>query len=359
MSAREIPLVSVIVRSMDRATLMPALASIAAQDYPSIEVVVVAARGREHRALPAQCGAHPLKFVTSDAPLRRPEAGNAGLDAFTGQWFTFLDDDDCFQPTHLALLVDAAHDASDVQVVYSLARAVFADGHQQVFGQPYSLIELYERNYIHLSTALIARGVLGLGCRFDTALDLHEDWDFFLQVAQRGPFHHIGAQAFEWHVEAGDSGGAAGRNHDAARFALLRDHVYAKWAPQRDALIDRVRHLLQQAGAAAQCGELAKARALCGEVLAASPGDPFGLNLLAMIERQAGRLPQARAMQQAAIAVRPQDANLVYNLALICRDLRDWAGAHAAIARAAAMEAGNPVFRQLQASLPPLSGPLN
>ncbi len=292
MSASASPLVSVIVRSMDRATLAAALASIAAQEYPNIEVIVIAACGRGHRALPPRCGAHPLRLVASDLALRRPEAANAGLTAVAGQWFTFLDDDDRFLPAHLTLLVAGAREAPGVRVTYSLTRALFADGRQEAFGQPYSLMQLYERNYIHLSTALIAREVLDMHCRFDTALDLHEDWDFFLQLAQLGPFHHVAAQAFEWHVEAGESGAGGGRNFDAARFAALRDHVYAKWSVQRNALIDRVHDLLQRADAAVRLGDHAKAEALCAEVLAVSPGDPFGLNLRAMLERNRDDWPR-------------------------------------------------------------------
>jgi glycosyltransferase involved in cell wall biosynthesis len=46
-----LPLVSVIVRSMDRTMLQDALGSVALQTYANVEVVVVNATGNPHSAL--------------------------------------------------------------------------------------------------------------------------------------------------------------------------------------------------------------------------------------------------------------------------------------------------------------------
>ena len=54
-AAAAAPLVSVLIRSIDRATLQQALDSVALQTYPNIEVVVVAAKPG-HGALPPRCG---------------------------------------------------------------------------------------------------------------------------------------------------------------------------------------------------------------------------------------------------------------------------------------------------------------
>ncbi len=50
------PSVSIVVRSIGRPTLERALASIAAQDHPAIEIVIVAASGSNHPALPGAIG---------------------------------------------------------------------------------------------------------------------------------------------------------------------------------------------------------------------------------------------------------------------------------------------------------------
>lgn len=322
--------VSVIVRSMARPTLDATLASIAAQDYPAIEVVVVAASGSSHPLLPGMCGEKPLRFVTSASRLPRPVAANAGLDNAKGEWITFLDDDDIFLPGHISGLMAARLDAPQTRLIHSYARGTFNDGRTRLFGQPHALMQLYERNYIHLSTTVFARELLTEGCRFDESLDIHEDWDFCLQAAQRTRFHFVPLHTFEWHVEAGDSGAGAGKNSDRTRFLQFRDRIYTKWAAAHDALVERVSPLLQLAGDFARNGQWAAAEAECNEALTASPNDPWALNVLAMIKRDAKDLRGARSAQELAVAIRPLDANLVYNLAALChaqgdiKDARRW-----------------------------------
>ena len=78
------PTVSLIVRSMARPTLAEALASIAQQTYPVLEVIVVNAHGPGYPPLGEQCGPFPLRFVDQGRPLERSAAANAGLDAARG-----------------------------------------------------------------------------------------------------------------------------------------------------------------------------------------------------------------------------------------------------------------------------------
>jgi len=59
----DIPLISVIVRSMDRSTLSKALDSIALQTYSNIEVLVVNAKGGFHGEIGDRCGRFPLKLI--------------------------------------------------------------------------------------------------------------------------------------------------------------------------------------------------------------------------------------------------------------------------------------------------------
>src|SRR5438132_1033057 len=102
------PLVSVIVRSMARPSLDATLASLAAQTHAPLEVVLVLASGPGHPVPPSHVGAHPVRVVTTGAPLARAPAANAGLDAAGGEWLTFLDDDDVFLPEHVSGLLASA-----------------------------------------------------------------------------------------------------------------------------------------------------------------------------------------------------------------------------------------------------------
>ncbi len=345
------PDVSVIVRSMARPTLDAALASAASQRGVTAEVLVVAACGPAHPPLPPACGPHVLRLVTGTGRLPRAAAANAGLDAARGRWITFLDDDDVFLPDHLAGLLAAAEHDPKVRVVTSYAKSVFRDGHVEWFGQPFSLTQLYERNFIHLSSTLFARALVLAGCRFDEDLEILEDWEFMLQLAQRARFRFVPLGSFQWHADAGDSGAAGGANHDAAKFASHRERIYARWAPARDALVERTAPLLERAAGLAQSGNLAGADVLCREVLEISANDPWALQLRAMLLRQAGRPADARGVQTLATAVRPQDASFVYNLALLDRECGDLDAARRNARRAAALDPAFAPARALLAEL--------
>jgi len=318
-----VPDVSVIVRSMARPTLDAALASLADQRDAVIEVLVVAAIGASHPALAASCGPHRLRLLESGAGLHRSAAANAGLDAARGEWITFLDDDDRFEPDHVGDLLRAARAAPAANVITSYAKAVHREGEVAMVGQPFSLTQLYERNFIHLSSALVSRSLVTQGMRFDQSLDVLEDWDFMLQLAQRATFHFVPLASFVWNADAGDSGAGRGVNHDPGKFATHRDRIYAKWGAAHDALIARTQPLLERALDAARQRRFDEALARCEEALALSANDPWALNLQAMVLNRQDRIEEARRVQALAVAVRPLDASFVYNLAQLDRAAGD------------------------------------
>jgi LmbE family N-acetylglucosaminyl deacetylase/glycosyltransferase involved in cell wall biosynthesis/GT2 family glycosyltransferase len=193
----DVPLVSVIVRSMDRPTLSDALASLAAQVYPNIEVVVVNAKGGSHSPLP-DYGPHvTLRLIDAGAALKRSAAANAGLDAARGEYVAFLDDDDTLDADHISALVAALGETREPAVVYAGVRCVDRADPQRkvtrVFGEPFeSRAKLLAGNFIPSQALLFPRRLVEDGARFDEALDVYEDWDFWLQLAERARFIYVG-----------------------------------------------------------------------------------------------------------------------------------------------------------------------
>jgi glycosyltransferase involved in cell wall biosynthesis len=221
------PLVSVIVRSVGRDTLAQALDSIARQSYANIEVIVVDAVGQGHPPLAATCGGHPLRLCSRGERLDRSRAANVGLEEARGEYLILLDDDDWFLPSHIVALVTALEQASGAEVAYAGVRCVADSGRtERVLDVPFDAARLRAGNYIPIHAALFRRSVLAEGVRFDEALNSFEDWDFWLQLACRGPFIHVG-QASACYRSGGESG--VGLTPDEQRRRAGQALVVEKW----------------------------------------------------------------------------------------------------------------------------------
>lgn len=224
------PLISVIIRSMDRAQLKDALDSVALQTYPRIEVIVVDAKGDGHAPLAPWCGRFPLRFIPSNVPLSRSRAANAGLEQARGEYLIFLDDDDVFYPDHIAELIAAIKDTRDVRCVYSgVWVKYFVAGqlaNEGAFNQPFLHEKLRGRNFIPIHAVLFHRSLLDAGCRFDESLDLLEDWDFWLQLAEHTRFLHVD-RISACYRNYGESG--FGEKLDADLLTRATSAVFEKW----------------------------------------------------------------------------------------------------------------------------------
>ncbi|NDP43961.1 MAG: glycosyltransferase, partial [Aromatoleum sp.] len=230
MTAPDRPLVTVIVRSMDPPTLARALASVALQEYPAIEVVLVAASGPAHRAVDASRYPFRLNFVASNEPLPRPRAANAGLDAAQGALITFLDHDDEFLPGHLAGLAAALERHPDAGAAYCRFEVYEQAKLFTMVGHKFHRLALHEKSYIHHSAFLFRRELLATGVRYDTELDIHDDWDFVLQLSEKTRFVFVDQATFRWHADTGTSGGGGVGNFDPEKFDRQRSYVRDKWA---------------------------------------------------------------------------------------------------------------------------------
>ena len=221
------PLASIIVRTMGRPEIRRALASVAAQAYRPLEVVVVDAAGGGFAQ--QRVGDIPVR-VAGGTALDRPRAANAGLDAASGEWLLFLDEDDEIAPTHVATLVATAMVAG-TRVAYSQARMVDANGARgRILGGPFNRAALLQSNYLVMHAVLFHRDAVRAGCRFDETMPVLEDWDFWLQLSSRFDFAFTGQPTAIYHATAGSSGAGGGGNLDRERTLAQRARIVAKWS---------------------------------------------------------------------------------------------------------------------------------
>lgn len=223
----DIPLISVMIRSMDRTYLSEALDSVALQTYGNIEVLVINATGRNHTVLGDSCGRFPLRLVDQGTALSRSQAANAGLTAALGDYLIFLDDDDTFDPYHIAELVRALAQ-TDLPVVYSGVRIEDEAGHVSgLINYSFNPKRLFISNFLPIHSVLFARQFIHQhAIRFDESLLVYEDWDFWIQFSLLTDFYHID------HISAtyrsiGQSG--VGLRADANSKTQGREQLLTKW----------------------------------------------------------------------------------------------------------------------------------
>lgn len=225
-----LPLVSVIVRSMDRTMLQDALGSVALQTYANVEVVVVNATGNPHSALGDRCGRFPLRLVEGAGALTRSAAANRGMESAKGDYLIFLDDDDFFLENHLEKLGRALTQGS-ARACYTGVQLVGSEGQTVlVLDEPWEVDRLRAANFLPIHAVLFERSLLDEGCRFRDDLECLEDWEFWLQIAALTPFQHVPEVSAVYRIGLGLSGLSA--QADADKHITNRARIFDAWLPR-------------------------------------------------------------------------------------------------------------------------------
>jgi glycosyltransferase involved in cell wall biosynthesis len=220
--------VSVLLRSLDRPELPRALAAIEAQTYEPIEIVFVDA-GAKGLGLEGRTRLAVVTVSPAERLLRSP-AMNAALEAANGEWLIILDEDDAWEPTHVAELV-ATMMSSGGAVAYSQTKLLENDGHfMRLLGGPFRGELLIRSNYLSINAVLFSRKFVDMGHRFDLSYECFEDWDFWMQLLQHGDFAYTGHSTAHYYPAAGESGSGGAGNLDRNFVMGQREKLVRKWS---------------------------------------------------------------------------------------------------------------------------------
>jgi len=223
------PLVSILIRTMGRASLARAIAAAAAQTHRPLEMVVVNAAAKPLPPVDAPRDV-PIRVVEG-GPYDRPRAANAALDHARGAWLVFLDDDDAFAPNHVESLLAAIARSDGARVAYSASAVMEPDGRSRmIIGAEFNRLHLFIGNYMQIGAVLFHRSLLQEGARFDERIGCYEDWDFVIQLAQLTHFVYTARPTNYWCAYAGESGAGLGANKRDEATRPFHDMVVAKWA---------------------------------------------------------------------------------------------------------------------------------
>ena len=236
----QLPLVSVLVRSMNRGCLPEALASVALQTHANLELVVVNASGQPHAPLDYLPATLPWRIIEpphipSDLPgparsCGRAHAANLALQAALGELALFLDDDDLLEPQHLERLIAALADHPQAVGAYSGVRVETHDGtHLRDYDLPWSRERLQGVNFLPIHAVLFRmQTVRERGLCFDEELPVLEDWDFWLQLTEGANLMHCPGVSAVYRQGLGQS--ALGDPEHPNHWRVWHRRLLERWA---------------------------------------------------------------------------------------------------------------------------------
>ncbi|MDM4764970.1 glycosyltransferase family 2 protein [Pelomonas sp. SE-A7] len=239
------------------ALLRRSLGSLLGQGFQDFEIIVVA---DAWDAASAQAAAELLRpqdrFFKRDGKPGPAASRNAALDLARGEWIVFLDDDDSFEPHHLATL-HAAIQAGGSPVLFTDCAVVTEDrtqpgmpplSRQQLAFGAQDVQQLWVKNFIP-NHALAYRRSLLEGIRFDAHMASLEDWEFLVAVCERALPRYYPGGGVVMHKDYVNPGTRRGTAENSNNSLVILDflYTYRRWpAPtpelkaQRQALLTGV-----------------------------------------------------------------------------------------------------------------------
>jgi glycosyltransferase involved in cell wall biosynthesis len=187
--------VSVIIPTYNREQLVrTAIDSVLQQSYPDTEIVIIDDGSTDAtRDSVAGYGDRVRYFHQENRGIAG--ARNAGIRAARGSYIAFLDSDDYWKPEKLARQMQLFAKHPEYGLVACQCASVRVDGSYREKNRPGSsgwvLRELFHKNFIRTSSAVIRAACFDRVGLFDERLRECEEYDLWMRIAARYPIGFI------------------------------------------------------------------------------------------------------------------------------------------------------------------------
>lgn len=219
------PLVSIVTPSLNSAQFIrQTIESVAAQDYPRIEHVVM--DGGSTDGTLEILASFPHLTVFSARDRGAADAINRGFEHTHGEYFSYLNSDDVLLPGAISAAVEALDRAPETGAVYGDAWWIDEHG-RQIGAYPvhdFDSSRLGRECFICQPASLLRRGAFDKAGRLDPDLDLTFDYELWMRLARICPVRRIHAPLA--HSRMHGSNKSLGRRAEVFRetFSILQRH---------------------------------------------------------------------------------------------------------------------------------------
>ncbi|MFT4049381.1 MAG: glycosyltransferase family 2 protein [Solirubrobacterales bacterium] len=193
----DLPSITIVTPTFNAAaTIEETLASIASQDYPALEHVVVDGGSTDGtlEILEREAGDERLRFI-SEPDDGLSDAFNKGVALATGDWIGWLNADDTYEPGALRAVGEAIAASPDAEWATGRCKIMGEDGaesrkavtrYKNWLLDQYSLDLYLTNNFISSPSTFARRAVLDEIGALDTRFKYSADYDLWLRLARRG-----------------------------------------------------------------------------------------------------------------------------------------------------------------------------
>jgi len=196
------PRISVIITTHNRPARLPAAISSARNAADDVEIIVVDDASCDGTA--AVCKSIPdIKYVRVDRNQAVAGARNIGLITSSGEYITFLDDDDVRLPNSLDEQIEVLAQHPQAAFVYGQAipeteNGEHGLGYPAVCPQGDIFWQLLTRNFIPCGSVVFRRSVVPAIGLLDDEIPRIDDWDFWVRIAELYPAVAIETPVIIW-----------------------------------------------------------------------------------------------------------------------------------------------------------------
>lgn len=240
---------TIILTTHNRPQLLHrALQSLINQTYQNFTAIIVSDSGEylpPFKDFSQLAGRYVYIQRSDDSGPGPAQSRNLALSLVNTPYVMFLDDDDSFESEHLQNLADwLTRNHAKQTIFYSSFKVQEEDRNVQppafIKQTPINLQEVGEQSVYTLNripnNALVYPAELLKTLRFDTDMELYEDWDFLLRCMQRYSLQYIDINSVIVHKSyvAGEANLRRGNSQNEKLIAVTLD-IYRRFpAPNRE-----------------------------------------------------------------------------------------------------------------------------